>query len=115
MSHVTDSRGQVVNFFVDDVEVQSVSGTDFDPYNSGSPTASDKARYLNKGFLVRPVTDGPVSVVTWANYKDNGDVVVDANVVVLTGCINSKWEEVRVVKVFDAGTTPTSVMIGVLA
>lgn len=115
MSHITDARNQVVPFFVDDVEVASLSGADFDPYNSGSPTAANKARYLNKGFLVRPVADSPIKVVTWANYKENNDVVVDANAVILTGCVNSKWEEVRVVKVFDADTTTTSVMIGVLA
>jgi len=111
---INNARGGMVPFIVEDVDVKSVSGQDFDPYNSGSPTASDKARYLNHGFLVRPNADGPIKVVTWANYKENDDAVVDANAVTLTGCVTSKYEEVRVVKVFDTGTTATSVMVGVL-
>ena len=114
MSQINDARNQNVAFFTDDVDIKSVSGADFDPYNSGSPTDSDQARYLNKGFLVRPDTDGAVKVVTFANYVENDRVVVDANAVILTGCLNAKWEEVRVVKVFDADTASTNVMIGVL-
>ena len=111
--NITDGRQQDIPFFVDDVVIKAVSG-DFDPYNSGDPTISDKAKYLDNGFLVRPDTDGAIKVVTWANYKANKDTVVDANGVILTGCVTSKWEEVRVVKVFETGSDSTNVMIGII-
>ena len=111
--NITDGRNQSVPLFADDVEIQALSG-DFDPYASGSGTTSDKAKYLNHGFLVRPDTDGAIKVVTWANYKANGDTVVDANGVILTGCVTSKWEEVKVVKVFETGSDSTNVMIGII-
>ena len=113
---LTDGRNQQVPLFVDDIYIADVSSADFDPYNDGTITTSNQAKYLNKGFLVRPATEGSIKVVTWANYKDNKDVVIDANAVILTGCVTSKWEEVRVVKVFTGSDTDAdSVMIGILA
>ena len=108
-----NARNQRVPFLVDDIDIKAVAG-DFDPYNSGSPTPGDKSRYLNRGFLVRPDTNGAIKVVTYADYKKNSNVVVDLNAVILTGCVTSKWEEVRVVKVFAADTDSTNVMIGIL-
>ena len=113
MTQITDAYNQEVPFLNADVEVQAISG-DFDPDNSGSPAVSDKARYLNKGFLVRPDTDGALKVLTWANYVNNDHTVVDANAVVLTGCTTGAWELVRVVKVYETGSDSTNVLIGIL-
>jgi hypothetical protein len=114
MTQITDARSHEVPFLLDDIDIKSLASVDFDPYNSASPTASDKARYLNGGFLVRPNADGDVKVVTWANYKDNDDTVVDANAITIPGCTTGVWELVRVVKVFKTGTTATAVAIGIL-
>lgn len=111
---ITDANSQEVPFLLSDVDIVSLASVDFDPYNSGSPTDSNQARYLNKGFLVRPNANGNIKMVTWRDYKENNDVVVDANAITLPGCVTFKWEEVRVVKVFKTGTTATAVAIGVL-
>jgi len=110
---INDTRNQATPFLVDDIEVAAVLG-DIDPYNDGSPTVCNQSRYLDHGFLVRPDTNGSIRVVTWADYNENDNVVVDANAVTITGCVTFKWEECRIVKVFQTGTDSTNILVGIL-
>ena len=112
--NITDGRTESIPFFVDDIDIKDITSTDFDPYASGSGTVSDEARYLKRGFLIRPAADGDIKVVTWAKYKAADEVVVDTDAVTIPACLAGKWEEVKVVKVFSTGTTTVGVAIGII-
>lgn len=107
---LTDSQGRNLPLFIEDYERVSIASEDFSPSEDPSLTASQVGVYCDKGFLVRPHTDGDFYGITWYRYHNNKDSVDGLSALPYDGIAN-QWIECRFVKVTTASTA-TSITVG---
>jgi hypothetical protein len=96
---VTDREGRNISFFVDYTEHYSIVTEDFSPIEDPSLSASEIGRYVDKGFLVRPDTDGNIYGITLYHYLKNGKSLTGLHPQPFYALAN-QWIECRYVKIY---------------
>jgi hypothetical protein len=105
---INDNRGRQIPFFVEHFTYEDIQTANFDPITSlhnathVHPTelnASEVGEYSQKGFLIRPDTDGLIYGITWRDYIDNKKSLTGLSPQAYLASANT-WIECAYVKIY---------------